>query len=374
MKLCRVLSAVALGWALLSAPPCRAAGTEDALEQARKRYMTGEREYAAGRYWQSAKAFEEAYDLSRKGDLLYNAARAYDRGEYYVRAIEAYEGYIKAGMPPDVEQIQKRVAELRKLLCQVSIITTEKAYVYIDGKEYYKTPMSGSVSIDSGYRRIEVRAGNRFFAKEQQFVPGEKYEFEAVFEEDRAGVPSLGFAAGQDVGEARRNARPLAIVLGLGGAFDLAGDNFPPHQAAFVLGAEYRVKEGRRLALDLGLKIPFELLQSWQNGGLLIGMRGVLFPVARLPLELVLSLDAGFAAMDYRTDAPVSSKWPCTSPSYLPSCTVYAFRLVPAVSVAYRFLSSFEMRAQLAGLELNAAKPMFSPRYTFGLQAAYRFQ
>ena len=142
--------------------------------------MTGEREYAAGRYWQSAKAFEEAYDLSRKGDLLYNAARAYDRGEYYVRAIEAYEGYIKAGMPPDVEQIQKRVAELRKLLCQVSIITTEKAYVYIDGKEYYKTPMSGSVSIDSGYRRIEVRAGNRFFAKEQQFVPGEKYEFEAA--------------------------------------------------------------------------------------------------------------------------------------------------------------------------------------------------
>ena len=102
-------------------------------------------------------------------------------------------------------------------------------------------------------------------------------------------------------------------------------------------------------------------------------MRGVLTPVPRLPLELVLSLDVGFATLDYRSSAPVSPKWPCASPSALSSCSIYAFRAVPAVSVAYRFASSFEMRAQLIGLELNLGSPLFDPRLAFGLQAAYRF-
>ena len=100
MKLRHTLPAWAVAAALLlgAASPSRA---EDAMDQARKRYADGEREYASGRYWQSAKAFEEAFDLSRKGDLLFNAARAYDRGEYYVRAIETYEAYLKGWTQPD---------------------------------------------------------------------------------------------------------------------------------------------------------------------------------------------------------------------------------------------------------------------------------
>ena len=89
MKVRHTLSALVTAALLLGATTSSRA--EDAMDQARKRYAVGEREYASGRYWQSAKAFEEAYDLSRKGDLLFNAARAYDRGEYYVRAIETYE-------------------------------------------------------------------------------------------------------------------------------------------------------------------------------------------------------------------------------------------------------------------------------------------
>ena len=91
MKVRHTLSALVTAALLLGATASSRA--EDAMDQARKRYAAGEREYASGRYWQSAKAFEEAFDLSRKVDLLYNAARAYDRGEYYLRAIETYESY-----------------------------------------------------------------------------------------------------------------------------------------------------------------------------------------------------------------------------------------------------------------------------------------
>ena len=43
------------------------------------------------------------------------------------------------------------------------------------------------------------------------------------------------------------------------------------------------------------------------------------------------------------------------------------------LSVAYRFTPSLEVRAQLAGVELNLGSPLFDPRFAFGLQAAYRF-
>lgn len=371
MKIRDSLPALAVALLVLGAgTPSRA---EDAMDQARKRYADGEREYASGRYWQSAKAFEEAFDLSRKGDLLFNAARAYDRGEYFVRAIETYEGYLKAGTQPDSEQINKRIAELRKQLSLIHISTGEKAYVFVDGKEYYQTPMAGPVPMDSGYHRIDVRAGNRVWAKEQQFVPGEKYDFEVVLEEDRGGGSGLTSMSQEADVRSKPRTRQVAVVLGVGGAIDVFGNNFPPHQAAFMLGAEYRAVEGRLGAFDLGVKIPFELLQSWQNAGLLLNLRGVLTPVPRLPLELVLSLDLGFAAMSYSSSAPFSTKWPCATPSYLPSCTIYAMRAVPALSVAYRFLPAFEMRAQLVGFELDVASPMFDPRLTFGLQAAYRF-
>lgn len=371
MKVRHTLSALVTAALLLGATASSRA--EDAMDQARKRYAVGEREYASGRYWQSAKAFEEAYDLSRKGDLLFNAARAYDRGEYYVRAIETYEAYLKAGLPPDAEQITQRVAALRKLLCQVHLSTGEKAYVFVDGHEYYQTPMASPAVMDSGYHRLEVRAGNRFWAKEQQFVPGERYEFEPTLEEERGG--GQGLVSSSQVEELRQKprTRQLAVVLHVGGSVDMLGNNYPPHQLALSLGAEYRLLEGRLGAFDLGLKIPLELLQGWSNAGLLLTLRGVLTPVPRLPLELVLSLDAGLAVQDYRANAPVSPKWPCASPSYLSSCSIYALRAVPAVTVAYRFTPSLEVRAQLAGVELNLGSPLFDPRFAFGLQAAYRF-
>jgi hypothetical protein len=64
---------------------------------------------------------------------------------------------------------------------------------------------------------------------------------------------------------------------------------------------------------------------------------------------------------------------PCANQSALSSCSIYAFRAVPALTVAYRFVPAFEIRAQLAAVELNLSSPVFDPRFAFGLQAAYRF-
>lgn len=345
---------------------------QDALEMAKRRYFAGERDFASGRYWQAAKAFEEAYDLSKKGDLLFNAARAYDKGDYAVRAVETYEAYLRA-VPEalDRAQVEKRLIELRKSLAQIFIKNTETAFVFVDGHEYGQTPMKQPMPMDSGYHRVELRAGSRIWAREQQYSSGQSYTFDATLEEDRTNA-SQGLVT---LTERRPKPRTLktAVVVGVGGAVEVTGTHFPPHQATVAIGVEHRVAEGTYGGLDLALRIPIDAGQSWTNAGFLLGLRGVVTPLPRLPLELYAGLDLGFIALDYRSSAPLTEKFACASPSQLESCTLYGLRLAPSIGVAYRFVPAFELRAQLIGVDINFTNPLADPRLTFGLLGAYRF-
>ncbi len=345
---------------------------DEALEAAKKRYEAGERDYVAGRYWQAAKSFEEAYSLSRRADLLFNAARAYDRGEYAVRAIEAYQGYIDA-VPeaPDKAQIQKRITELRATLAKLLIATSDQGFLFIDGHEYGSTPMQQPIDIDSGYHRIEVRKDNRAWAKEQQFSAGQSYKFDAALSTAPVGQ---GLAdTTQEEHKPKQRTHRLAATLGLGGAFDVAGNNFPPHQAALYLGADYRSIERAFFAIDLALRVPVEFAQGWTNAGFLIGGRGIYSPLPRLPLELFFELDLGLSVLDYSSSAPLSPRSACQRPLALSSCTLYAFRLHPKFGVAYRITPAFEVRGEAFGVEADLGNPILDPRITVGAAAAYRF-
>ncbi len=346
---------------------------DEALEAAKKRYEVGERDFVAGRYWQAAKAFEEAYALSRRIDLLYNAARAYDRGEYAVQAIEAYQTYLdSASGASDKGQIQKRIDELRTTLAHLQLNTKEAAFFFIDGHEYGRTPMSQPVDIDSGYHRIEVRKGTQVWAKEQQFVSGQTYKFDVELSSLPTGQ-GLADTTADDTRHFRPRTRRMAVSLGLGGAFDIAGNNFPPHQAAIYLGTDYRVVEKRMVAFDIALRLPLEFGQSWRNAGFLVGVRGALFPVPRLPLELVFELDLGLGVLDFTSSAPFSARTACALMSNLPSCTLYGFRVHPKLGIAYRFTSALELRGELLGLQVDLTHPIADPRLTVDLALAYRF-
>lgn len=349
------------------------ASADEVMDLARKRYESGERDYVNGRFWQAAKAFEEAFDLSKRPDLLFNAARAYDRGEYAVRAIETYEAYLKSTAASDQAQIELRLGELRKSLATLKINTKDKAFVSVDGHEYGQTPMSQPIPMDSGYHRIEVRDGNKSWATEQAFTAGQLYTFEVTLSEDKYG-PGRGLIAvpGEDQ-RPKQKTRRAALVASVGGSIDITGSNFPPHQASINLGGEYRVLEGTYGGLDVAVRIPIEVGNSWTNAGFVLGIRGALTPLPRLPLELVGSLDAGFSVLDVRSSAPLSTTQVCASPSALPSCTLYGARIMPALSLAYRIVPAAELRLQLIGVETNLTSPLTSPRLNFALGFAYRF-
>lgn len=353
------------------------AHADDALEAAKRRYAEGEVDYNAGRFWQAARAFEQAYDLAKRADLLYNAARSYDRGDYAVRAAETYQAYLAAGEAPDRAKVETRIAELRKTISFVNLKTGETGFILLDGYEYGRTPISKTLEVDSGYHRIEVRNGSRSWAKEQKFTAGVTYDLEAVLVENSA-VEGMGTGAGQGLvqaepGKPKPITRRLGIVAQLGAGVDVVGDNFPPHMGSLQLGGEYRMLENSFFALDLALRLPVELGQGWVASGFLTGVRGAYTPLPRRPLELFFAVDLGFSVFEIRPTAPGSSKFPCSLAPALSVCSVYAFRLQPSLGIAYRFTPAFEMRAQVFGLDVNVGQTLLDPRLTFGLGGVYRF-
>lgn len=174
-------------------------------------YESGERNFVAGHYWQAARDFEEAFVRSRKSDLLFNAGRAYDRGDYRVWAIDAYQQYLNsAPESEDKAQVQRRITELRANLAKIFVVTSEAGFLFIDGHEYGSTPMQQPMDIDSGYHRIEVRHGAQTWSTKQQFSSGQSYRFEKSEKDQDGQEHRLGMQATE--GPMRGNTGRLILL------------------------------------------------------------------------------------------------------------------------------------------------------------------
>lgn len=368
-----LLPSLALGLATWLAVP-HTGHADEAMEAARKRYEVGERHYIEGRYWQAGKAFEEAYNLSKRGDLLFNAGRAYDKGEYAVRAIESYQGYLNAFPDaPDRGAIEKRLKELSASLAKLTIVTDEKAFILIDGHEIGRTPTQTPIDMDSGYHRLTVRRDNRSWSKEQQFNAGDTYRFEVTLADSKNDAGGLDSGTEEENSRLRTPPRRFAAVLGGGAAVDVAGGGFPPHQAALTIGLDYRARLRSNYAVDIMMRVPFELAGGWRNAGFVLGLRGAIFPTARLPLEIYFELGAGLGVLESSVKTLPGGKGACSTAAALNPCSLYGVRINPAVGIAYRIVSAFEVRAELLGVDVNLTSPIVDPRLRFMAAVAYRF-
>lgn len=81
-------------------------------EKAREAYYTGDNHYAAGRYEEALKYFEKAYKLSKRPQLLYNIANAYERMGEYEAAAGYLRRYLKSPEAEDVSSVRERIKRL----------------------------------------------------------------------------------------------------------------------------------------------------------------------------------------------------------------------------------------------------------------------
>jgi len=81
---------------------------------AQSHYTIGSQLFATGRFAEAAAEFELAYQASRRAELLFNIARAYEDGRQDARALDAYERFERSGAPGlDRAQVALRIAALR---------------------------------------------------------------------------------------------------------------------------------------------------------------------------------------------------------------------------------------------------------------------
>lgn len=98
----------------MAAPPKSAPESAAADARAHALFRDGDAAYAEGRYEEAHAAFQEAYELSGRPQLLFNISNALERLGRYAEASEALERYLTSGKVKDRAIIQKRLANLSK--------------------------------------------------------------------------------------------------------------------------------------------------------------------------------------------------------------------------------------------------------------------
>lgn len=82
--------------------------------QAKDLFSKGDTAYAEGRYEEALAAFQEAYGLSNRPQLLFNISNALERLGRYPEAVAALDKYLASGKAKDRDVVQKRLANLKK--------------------------------------------------------------------------------------------------------------------------------------------------------------------------------------------------------------------------------------------------------------------
>jgi tetratricopeptide (TPR) repeat protein len=82
--------------------------------RARELFLKGDAAYAEGRYEEALAAFQEAYDLSGRPQLLFNISNSLERLGRYQEAVDALDKYLASGKAKDRDVVQKRLANLKK--------------------------------------------------------------------------------------------------------------------------------------------------------------------------------------------------------------------------------------------------------------------
>jgi tetratricopeptide (TPR) repeat protein len=90
----RLIAAVVCAALLGLAPSTSRAQSADDQEAAKAHFLAGSAYYEQANYADAVKELSEAYRLSKRPDLLYNLALAYERLEQYDKAIAALKQYL----------------------------------------------------------------------------------------------------------------------------------------------------------------------------------------------------------------------------------------------------------------------------------------
>ena len=209
----RSIGLLALAFALI-VPMTARAGDSTPIEQAKVQFNAGAQAYSAGRYDAAVAAFEDAYRLAPRPQILFSLAQA-ERKNYFaggkrdpqmlVHAVAHYEQYVKevkeGGRVPDAADALSELGPLAAKLepsvgaqqptaastaARVTIYSqVEGAKVSIDGGAFVDAPFIGEVT--PGKHHVHVTAdGYGDATREVVGEPGQRTTLDVPLEEKPA--------------------------------------------------------------------------------------------------------------------------------------------------------------------------------------------
>ncbi|MBI5518348.1 MAG: tetratricopeptide repeat protein [Deltaproteobacteria bacterium] len=148
--------ALVVGALALAAPGvARAQTVEETDLQARNRFQAGREAFARGDFIAAAEAFQEAYALSQRPQLLYNLGTSYERLHRWEEAASAFRRYLDA--LPEAPDHQEVTARLRMIEVELEhrrerspeVVVVERRVEVVTPPRPWRTAfwIAGSVSV-----------------------------------------------------------------------------------------------------------------------------------------------------------------------------------------------------------------------------------
>jgi tetratricopeptide (TPR) repeat protein len=153
--------------AILTPPPAwmssaSAQNSED-IEQAKARFREAKEQYSEENYLEAARAFREAYELSGRGEILYNVGRAYWKAGQLTEAEEYFQQYLNQMPDADnadaaVEAIIEIQEEMAAQMANVDVSTSRAGVdIFVDDELEPRCQTPCTVSILPGRRTLHAR-------------------------------------------------------------------------------------------------------------------------------------------------------------------------------------------------------------------------
>ncbi|MFB6351731.1 MAG: tetratricopeptide repeat protein [Bradymonadaceae bacterium] len=159
-----LVAATALGFgATATLSPAPAVAQDGEMAEAKKQFMEGKKLYEQEKHQKAVEHFLKAYELSERGELLYNIGQAYRKAGKLRKAEKYFQKYLnKNPNPANEDAVVNRVIEIQqKLAARMTTVKVETATegrkVYVEDEKESRCTTPCSVSIDPGRYTFKIR-------------------------------------------------------------------------------------------------------------------------------------------------------------------------------------------------------------------------
>jgi hypothetical protein len=195
----RFLFFALIAW--FNAPLALAQGEDDA----RERFILGQKAYQEGDYDRAIAEWKAAYELDARSRILYNLSQAYERAGRLAEAVESLDEFLARidDGDPVRETAIARLAAMRERLRRTGLQILDApagAEIFVNGESWGRAPRPDPIAVAPGSHKVELRLeGYREF-RAQVLVPAGETVDVAVEMAPRGKSPMPLVVAGSGAG------------------------------------------------------------------------------------------------------------------------------------------------------------------------------